>query len=188
MNMKLTRSLLAALGAPLLLPLATLAPRRAAAAADGVGTSSYHGRYVVSDTADGATPAGVPAEEADARDLPSAAAPPPQPDAPPPPALASAASTSSKLANLRERTGPAVALLAAVGLLLKYAGSPGFVGLVLAMQAAMYRETTSVVGGVSGEEGGEVGPVWSSVVEEWWWFATAVMLTSGRCVSKRQMK
>mmetsp|Transcript_8485 Transcript_8485/g.18991 ORF Transcript_8485/g.18991 Transcript_8485/m.18991 type:complete len:424 (-) Transcript_8485:50-1321(-) len=142
-------------------------------AGDGGGsasTGSYHGNYVVPT---GEKPqAAVNAAVSIA--VVEAAVPPPPPA---PPVLASAASTNSKLSNLQERTGPAVLMLGAIYLLLKFTGSNGLIGLVFVMQLAMYSESTSVVDDFSkkGNEG-----IVSFPLQKWWWFATAMMFTSGR--------
>lgn len=151
-----------------------------ASSSDGAAaTGSYHGNYV-SSTADGQPPAAaaVTAVTADVRTTVPAAAPP---AAPSQPALASATSVSSKLSNLQERTGPAVVMLGLVYLILKYAGANGLIGMVLAMQVGLYSESTSVVEDFAKEGGGAGGDAVASFpLQKWWWFATAVMMTSGR--------
>ena len=137
-------------------------------------TPSYHGNYV-----------------AQAGEQPPAAATTTVVQAPPvpaPPVLASATSTSSKMSNLQERTGPALLMLAATFLLLKFTGNNGLIGLVFVMQIAMYSESTSVVEDF-GKKGGGAGEdaIASFPLQKWWWFATAMMLTSGRCVIKHNM-
>ncbi|KAL3775726.1 hypothetical protein ACHAW5_002938 [Stephanodiscus triporus] len=68
-------------------------------------------------------------------------------------------------------------MLGAVYLLLKTTGSNGLIGLVFAMQLAMYSESTSIVEDFTGIS--SAGDVDISILK-WWWFATAIMLTSGR--------
>jgi len=102
------------------------------------------------------------------------------PPAPSPPQLASATSANSKLSNLQERTGPAVLMLGAVYLLLKFTGTNGLIGLVFAMQLGLYSESTNVVESYS-KKGDDDGIV-SFPLQKWWWFATAMMFTSGRYV------
>jgi len=103
------------------------------------------------------------------------------PPAPSPPALASATSANSKLSNLQERTGPAVLMLVAVYLLLKFTGTNGLIGLVFAMQLGLYSESTNVVESYSKKGDNDDGIV-SFPLQKWWWFATAMMFTSGRYV------
>ena len=103
------------------------------------------------------------------------------PPAPSPPALASATSANSKLSNLQERTGPAVLMLGAVYLLLKFTGTNGLIGLVFAMQLGLYSESTNVVESFSKKGDNDDGIV-SFPLQKWWWFATAMMFTSGRYV------
>jgi hypothetical protein len=68
-------------------------------------------------------------------------------------------------------------MLGAVYILLKLTGSNGLIGLVFMMQLAMYSESTSIVEDFSGISSGDV----DISILKWWWFATAIMLTSGRC-------
>lgn len=94
-----------------------------------------------------------------------------------PTTLAVATSTSKKISNLQERTGPAVLALAAVGILLRFAGRNGLIALVLLLQVGMYSESTSVVE----RHGGGAGQAIASYgAQKWWWFATAVVATAGR--------
>ena len=106
------------------------------------------------------------------------------PPAPASPVLASSTSTNSKLSNLQERTGPAILMLGAIYLLLKFTGSNGLIGLVFLMQLAMYSESTSVVEEFSKKKGDSAGDdgIVSFALQKWWWFATAMMMTSGRYV------
>lgn len=93
-------------------------------------------------------------------------------------------SASAALANLKERAGPAVLMLAAATGLVKAFGENGVIALVLVLQAAMYHESCSVVHSFHAEaEGASTGSesflekveqLW----ERWWWFATAVTCTS----------
>lgn len=135
-------------------------------------TPSYHGNYVAQ--------AGERPPAAAAATTTAVQSPPP----PAPPVLASATSTSSKMSNLQERTGPALLMLAATFLLLKFTGNNGLIGLVFVMQMAMYSESTSVVEDFSKKGDGAGDDVVSFPLQKWWWFATAMMLTSGRCVQK----
>ena len=143
-------------------------------AGDGGGgsTGSYHGNYVFQE---GEEPSAASASAVAAAAVVAEVAVPPPP--PTPLVLASATSTSSKLSNLQERTGPAILILGAVYLLLKLTGSNGLIGLVFIMQLALYSESTSVVEDFSGVIEGDV----DISILKWWWFATAVMMTSGRC-------
>ena len=145
-------------------------------------TGSYHGNYVAQ--AGGGEPkaaAVMPTSAATASTASTATTIVSSPPAPSPPVLASATSTNSKLSNLQERTGPAVLMLGAVYLLLKFTGSKGLIGLVFAMQIALYYEGTSVVEDFGNKnKGGVVEDVASFPLQKWWWFATAMMFTSGR--------
>lgn len=138
----------------------------------GGSTGSYHGNYI---SQTGATPTAIASGGATTLVAPVEPEVIPSPVASP--VLASAASTNSKLSNLQERTGPAVLMLSAITLLLKFTGSNGLIGLVFVMQMAMYSESTSVVDDFSkkGNEGIDSFPL-----QKWWWFATAMMMTSGR--------
>lgn len=93
--------------------------------------------------------------------------------------LASATSKSSKLANLQERTGPAVLMLGATFLLLKYTGEKGLIGLILLMQLGLYSEATGVVEAFQAKKGSSIDKIESYSVQKWWWFLTA-MIYSGR--------
>ena len=142
-------------------------------AGDGGGgsTGSYHGNYVFQE---GEEPSAASASAVAAAVVAEVTVPPPPTTSP---VLASATSTNSKLSNLQERSGPAILMLGAVYLLLKLTGSNGLIGLVFMMQLAMYSESTSIVEDFSGVNEGDV----DISILKWWWFATAVMLTSGRC-------
>ncbi len=149
---------------------------------DDITTESYHGNYIFPGETESPPP---PASTIDAT-----AVPPPPPPPTSTPVLAIATSTNSKLSNLQERTGPAILMLGAISLLLKFTGNNGLIGLVIVMQLAMYAESTSVVENyynpkmmddtatitIQGEEKGYI----SFHVQKWWWFATATMMTSGR--------
>lgn len=128
---------------------------------------------------------------------PSAEAPPVQAAAPasPPPAAAKADHTSSAsaaLANLKERAGPAVLMLAAAAGLVKYFGESGVIALVLLLQVGMYHESCSVVRDFHARENGAAASGGESFLakverlwEQWWWFATAVACTSLRSLVER---
>ena len=137
----------------------------------GGSTGSYHGNYVFQE---GEEPSAASASAVAAAVVAEVTVPPPPTTSP---VLASATSTNSKLSNLQERSGPAILMLGAVYLLLKLTGSNGLIGLVFMMQLAMYSESTSIVEDFSGVNEGDV----DISILKWWWFATAVMLTSGRC-------
>lgn len=139
-------------------------------------TGSYHGNYVSS--ADGEPNAAVMSAVVQTTVPVQQQAPP----APASPVLASSTSTNSKLSNLQERTGPAILMLGAIYLLLKFTGSNGLIGLVFLMQLAMYSESTSVVEEFSKKKGDSAGDdgIVSFALQKWWWFATAMMMTSGR--------
>lgn len=146
-------------------------------AVGGSTTGSYHGNYVSS--SNNGEPKAAVAQPA------AASATTVQQTLSTPPVLASATSTNSKLSNLQERTGPAVLMLSAVYLLLKFTGTNGLIGLVFAMQIGMYSESTNIV-----EEhvrksfgGSEIKDVTSIGLQKWWWFVTAMMFTSGRYVN-----
>jgi len=108
-----------------------------------------------------------------------------------PPAKADhTSSASAALANLKERAGPAVLMLAAATGLVKTFGENGVIGLVLLLQAAMYHESCSVVANFHAQANGaasggsfleKVEQLW----ERWWWFATAVTCTSLRNLVER---
>ena len=144
---------------------------------------SYHGNYVAQ-AGEGppkaATENVVPSVSAAASTAVQQTTTTVSPPAPSPPVLASATSANSKLSNLQERTGPAVLMLGAVYLLLKFTGKNGLIGLVFAMQLGMYWESTNVVESYS-KKGDNYGIV-SFPLQKWWWFATAMMFTSGRYV------
>ncbi len=68
-------------------------------------------------------------------------------------------------------------MLGAVYILLRLTGSNGLIGLVFLMQIAIYSESTSIVEDFSGVASEDV----DISILKWWWFATAIMLTTGRC-------
>lgn len=84
-------------------------------------------------------------------------------------------------------------MLGAISLLLKYTGKHGLIGLVLVMQCAMYAESTSVVETYYKRKMDETTTnkdivqekeeLVSFQLQKWWWFATALMITSGRYVA-----
>ncbi|KAL7445481.1 hypothetical protein ACHAXM_011766 [Skeletonema potamos] len=133
-------------------------------AGDVTPTGSYHGKYI--------SPQG---EQLEATTTVEVTSPPSTPVAP----LASATSTSSKLSNLQERTGPAVLMLGATFLLLKYTGNKGLIGLILLMQLGLYAESTGVVEAFQVKRESSIDKIKSYPLQKWWWFTTA-MLFSGR--------
>jgi hypothetical protein len=66
-----------------------------------------------------------------------------------------------KMANLKERTLPAVLMLGSVSALTYYTREKGLMGLTLVLQMGMYEEMTNVVGG-------KLQPFM-----KWWWFLTS---------------
>lgn len=142
-------------------------------------TGSYHGNYI------------SPANE-----IPRAAftqANPSSFDAPSPevvaavpltPAVTSTGSGNqgnNKLSNFQERFPPAIVMLGVVFLLLRVFGQNGLIGLVLVMQWAMYSECTALVDQYyEGKRSGVVDEIGSFPIQKWWWFVTALMMTSGR--------
>lgn len=84
-----------------------------------------------------------------------------------------------KLANAIERTGPALVMLGAVVLLLKFTGEKGLLyGLIPLMQLGMYSESTGIIEAFHhmGQSDMEVK------LEKWWWFATVFASTTLRCL------
>ncbi|KAL7484761.1 hypothetical protein ACHAW6_010387 [Cyclotella cf. meneghiniana] len=143
-------------------------------------TGSYHGNYI------------SPANE-----IPKAAftqANPSSFDAPSPevvaavpltpPALTSTGSGNqgnNKLSNFQERAPPAIVMIGVVFLLLRVFGQNGLIGLTLVMQWAMYSECTALVDQYyEGKRTGVVDEIGSFPIQKWWWFVTALMMTSGR--------
>ena len=140
---------------------------------DVTPSGSYHGNYIA--------PQGEQPKASttivDVKSPPSAAVAPATSTAAAP--LANATSKSSKLANLQERTGPAVLMLGATFLLLKYTGEKGLIGLILLMQLGLYSEATGVVEAFQAKKGSSIDKIKSYPVQKWWWFLTA-MIFSGR--------
>ena len=91
--------------------------------------------------------------------------------------------TNSKLSNFQERAPPAILMFAAASLLLRFLGQKGLIGLVLIMQWAMYSETTTIVSDFNKEKDASEGQIVSFGIQKWWWFLTALMVTSGRYVT-----
>ena len=82
-----------------------------------------------------------------------------------------------KLANAIERTGPALAMLGAVYMLLKYTGEKGLLYfLIPAMQFGMYGETTGIIEDYHQRESRDM----EVKLEKWWWFATVFASTTLR--------
>ena len=82
-----------------------------------------------------------------------------------------------KLANAIERTGPALAMLGAVFMLLKYTGEKGLLYfLIPAMQLGMYGETTGIIEDFQQRESRDM----EVKLEKWWWFATVFASTTLR--------
>lgn len=148
---------------------------------EGERSSTYHGSYIIREGAPPPARQSLPGQQQQQAAVPAATSAAPAQQATQaaavPTALAVSTSTSKKISNLQERTGPAVLALAAVGLLLRFAGQNGLIALVLLLQAGMYSESTSVV-----ERGGGGGgrAIASYGAQKWWWFATAVGATAGR--------
>ena len=132
---------------------------------DVTPSGSYHGNYIAPQ---GEQPKASTIVEVKSPPSTAAAAP-----------LASATSKSSKLANLQERTVPAILMLGATFLLLKYTGEKGLIGLILLMQLGLYSESTGVVESFQAKKGSSIDKIKSYTVQKWWWFLTA-MLFSGR--------
>lgn len=82
-----------------------------------------------------------------------------------------------KLANAIERTGPALVMLGAISLLLKFTGEKGLMyGLIPLMQLGMYYESTGIV-----EAYNKMSNMKMEVkLEKWWWFATVFASTTLR--------
>eukprot|EP01082_Thalassiosira_pseudonana_P013399 g12560.t1 g12560 contig6:2157501-2158990(-) len=146
----------------------------------GEADGSYHGNYISS--------GGEPPKAAQAQSVAPVApvattqpVTPVQPHVTPAP-TSIAGTKSQKLSNFQERAPPAIIMLGATALLLKYLGEKGMIGLVLVTQWAMYRESCAVVEDFNKSNGVNVGDdtIGSFNLQKWWWFATAVMFTSGR--------
>lgn len=140
---------------------------------DDTPTGSYHGNYI---SPQGEQPKATATTAATAV-VADVASPPASTTADAP--LASATSKSSKLTNLQERTGPAVLMLGATYLLLKYTGDKGLIGIILLMQLGLYSESTSVVEVFQEKSGSSIDKIKSYPLQKWWWFTTA-MTFSGR--------
>ena len=74
---------------------------------------------------------------------------------------------SKKLASLKERTLPAILMLAVVGGLTYYYEEQGLVVLTLLLQVGMYQEMTAVMGGKL------------QSFMKWWWFLAAAVGING---------
>ena len=147
---------------------------------DGPGgetPSTYHGSYIVREGAPAPARQSLAGQQQAVQQTSTSTAPEAAKAAAVPTTLAVATSTSKKISNLQERTGPAVLALAAVGLLLRFAGQNGLIALVLLLQVGMYSESTSVV---ERHGGGGAQAIASFGAQKWWWFATAVGATAGR--------
>lgn len=139
---------------------------------DDTPTGSYHGNYI--------SPQGEQPKATATAVAVDVTSPPASTTAEAP--LASATSKSSKLTNLQERTGPAVLMLGATYLLLKYTGDKGLIGIILLMQLGLYSESTSVVEVFQEKSGSSIDKIKSYPLQKWWWFTTA-MAFSGRYVN-----
>mmetsp|Transcript_122126 Transcript_122126/g.353063 ORF Transcript_122126/g.353063 Transcript_122126/m.353063 type:complete len:380 (-) Transcript_122126:120-1259(-) len=69
---------------------------------------------------------------------------------------------SKRMESLKERTIPAVLMLAFLGAIAKYLREDGLIYLTLFLQAGMYQEMTKVIGGE-----------FPHLFYKWWWFLTA---------------
>ena len=92
--------------------------------------------------------------------------------------------SSNKMQNAIERTGPALLLLSALYLLVKYTGETGFMALIPLVQLGMYVESTNVIEAHRSSNGIPVSPHFAIewAIEKWWWFATVLTCTSGRSI------
>ena len=81
---------------------------------------------------------------------------------------AAASAHNKKLANLKERTLPAVLMLGGLGLITYVFKEDGLMVLTLGLQAGMYQEMTSVIGGAFPYQ-----------FYKWWWFVTASIVFNG---------
>ena len=144
-------------------------------------TGSYHGNYI--------SPANEIPKAAFTQAAPASSFDAPSPEVVPavpltPPALTSAVAGTqgnNKLSNFQERAPPAIVMLGVVFLLLRVFGQTGLIGLVLVMQWAMYSECTAVVDHYyEGKRTDAVDEIGSFPIQKWWWFVTALMMTSGR--------
>jgi hypothetical protein len=86
--------------------------------------------------------------------------------------------------NAIERTGPALLLLTALYLLVKYTGETGFMALIPLLQLGMYIESTSVIESHRVSNGSAVKPHFALewAIEKWWWFGTVLTCTTGRSI------
>lgn len=75
--------------------------------------------------------------------------------------------TNKKLSSLKERTMPAILMLAVVGGLTYYYEEKGLVLLTLLLQVGMYHEMTTVMGGKL------------QSFMKWWWFLAAAAAING---------
>ena len=82
---------------------------------------------------------------------------------PPPPTL-----LVRTLANLKERTLPALLMLAGVGTIAKFLKEDGLIYLTLLLQGGMYQEATRVIGGD-----------FPHPFFKWWWFVTGSVALNG---------
>ena len=141
------------------------------------GSGSYHGNYI------------SPVDDVPKAAQTQTVASPPPVEAAPPHDVAmttnvAQVATNSKLANFQERAPPALLMPGATYLLLRFLGQKGLIGLVLVMQWAMYSESTAVVSDYNKGKDASEGQIASFGAQKWWWFATAIMATSGRYVGE----
>mmetsp|Transcript_22886 Transcript_22886/g.44314 ORF Transcript_22886/g.44314 Transcript_22886/m.44314 type:complete len:413 (+) Transcript_22886:62-1300(+) len=99
------------------------------------------------------------------------------------PPISSDWSKNAKISNFKERAPPALLMLSATYLLLRFSGEKGLIGLILVMQTAMYSEAVSVVDGHNTKKGlGSIDEIASFPFQKWWWFATVLATTSIRSI------
>ena len=90
-----------------------------------------------------------------------------------PDVVATPSKLAKRLDDLRQRTLPAVLMLAVVGSIAKYLKEDGLIALTLLLQVAMYQETTSLIGGD-----------FPHPFYKWWWFLTAsIAINAPRIIS-----
>jgi phosphatidate cytidylyltransferase len=90
---------------------------------------------------------------------------------------------SSRLKNISERTGGALAILIPGTLFAWKCGKPGVLALVFLVQWGMYYETTKIVEDHYRISSSNVErPLKRQWIQKWWWFATIVMATSLRAL------